>query len=222
MIIGAPIEGEDGQILAHGGAGLTIESPYTNFVAALRLLGSDIVAITTPDHQSTASYTLVTGTAVFTGIFIPVGTTVRGVLWGQNAAGVYTANNNNGIALWSLGSFDSHGNYTTLEAIASTGDVPTIWKGAQGIHTQDFLVPVYCEPGAYWIETLYNRSAVTTGPTIGGFLARTNANTALGDNLNSLIFSGTLSATVLPTVGSSITDISTATATTTTQWLAIY
>ena len=93
--------------------------------------------------------------------YIPKNSTITGVKWYQGTAGVYTANNYNGIGLYSY----SGG---TLTLVASSTNDGNIWKTtANGWASKAFTSAYSASKGVYYIAFLYNYSAFTTHPSLG-------------------------------------------------------
>lgn len=90
-------------------------------------------------------------------------TTLTGVTWYQTVAGVYTGDNTNGVALYSINM--TTGDYTKVAE--STNDA-NIWTGAAGAYYSKAFSSTYvAAPGFYAIALLYNQSAQTTAPSVG-------------------------------------------------------
>lgn len=87
-------------------------------------------------------------------------TTLYGVTFYQSVQGVYTANNENSISLYSY----SNG---VLTKVATTGNVPTLWSNSGNTFVNTyFTAPYNAAPGMYFLGMLYCASTTTTAPTI--------------------------------------------------------
>ena len=112
-------------------------------------------------NQITTSVTLADGQLRGIAVWVPQAATITGVRWYQATQGVYTADNNNKVGLYSY----SGG---TLTLVASSTDDGNIWKAASGTWgTKDFSATYGASPGIYFVAMLYNSSAQTTAPAIG-------------------------------------------------------
>lgn len=94
---------------------------------------------------------------------VPPGQAIDGVMFVQGTAGVYTAANSNQVGAYS---FDGT-TFTRVGVSASNGN---LWKGAAGLVATPFNVQVPAAGGwrLLWAAAVWNQSAVTTTPTIGG------------------------------------------------------
>jgi hypothetical protein len=140
-----------------------IESMSTPSVNALQALGSSIVAESfglTP-MQINTSTAFADGTLRLMAVHLTTAKTITGFRWYQQTAGNYTADNYNGIGLYTI----SGG---TLTLVASTTDDGNIWKATGGAWTSKALsAPYTAAAGVYFIGMLYNSSVQTTAPAIG-------------------------------------------------------
>jgi hypothetical protein len=105
---------------------------------------------------------LVIGRFILTPIYLSATSTITGVKWYQALIGSYTANNYNGVGLYSV----SGG---TITLIASSTNDGTIWQtfatGTWG--NKAFSSPITnLVAGTYYIGALYNYSAQTTAPQL--------------------------------------------------------
>ena len=120
--------------------------------------GSNIKARTI--EAGNTSLALSDGLAYYVLIHIPLDCNITGVYIGQSTQGSYTADNYNGVALYTL----SAGTITRVALSADDGD---IWKTASnGLITKAFSSPYNASAGYYVIGLIYNSSAQTTAPTI--------------------------------------------------------
>lgn len=86
--------------------------------------------------------------------------TATGVKWIQSVAGDYTADNYNGVVLFSISG-------TTYTKIAESTNDGNIWKATSNtVGSKAFSSPVGLVPGVYYVGVIYNQSAVTTAPQI--------------------------------------------------------
>ena len=87
-------------------------------------LGSTIIASTFPIDRVTSSYTLVDTRMDVQAVYIRESKTIAGVKWFQGVQGNYTADNYNGVGLYS---YDGAG---TLTLVASSTNDGNIWKAS--------------------------------------------------------------------------------------------
>jgi hypothetical protein len=169
-------------------------------------LGSSVkcVPLSCPTvNMMTNSAALTDNQARYIAVYVPKATTITGVRWFQVAAGSYTADQYNGVALYSY----SGGTLTKVDSSANDGN---IWVSANNTWTSKAFYTTYtAAAGVYYIGFVYNSSAQTTAPTIGA-----NATTVSG-TVNTFDFTngGKTSATntltnFLPTTISTTTIIS--------------
>lgn len=187
------IAGPTGAVGVTGSVGPT---GTDNNIAAYRALGSTIlyesVGLDVTRIATTAA--LVDQALFFTPIYIPTTTTITGVMWYQTAQGSYTANNYNGVALYSY----SGGTLTLIDTSVNDG---TIWKIASNTYgTKNFNTTHSLATGIYYIGVLYCRLAVVTAPSLG--FASTPVNAAINtlNFTNSAKLNGSAaSQTTIPT-----------------------
>jgi len=104
---------------------------------------------------------LADGSVRFIATYVPITATITGAKFFQVVQGDYTADNYNGIGLYSY----SGG---TLTLVASSTNDGNIWKGtASTWQTKAFTTPYSATSGLYFVGLLYNSSAQVTAPTIG-------------------------------------------------------
>jgi len=138
-----------------------------------------ITSITTNSSLSATS-------ARFVIIYIPLSATITGVKWYHVTQGVYTANNYNGVGLYTY----SAGNLTLVASSTNDGD---IWKAAANTwQTKAFTSPYVATAGIHVISALYCSSAQTTAPSIGSAQNSTNAAIMTNDFTNSAKISASL------------------------------
>lgn len=102
-------------------------------------------------------------------VYVAVPTTLIGVKWYQATTGNYTADNYNGIGLYSVS-----GGVATL--VASSTNDGNIWKGSVLWQSKAFSSPyVVTAAATYYIGALYNSSAQVTAPGAMGVSITTAA-----------------------------------------------
>jgi hypothetical protein len=164
-------------------------------ILAYQALGSTIKAnaVGLSFNRLTLALTLADQNEMYVAVYLPIPQTVSGVKWYQGSQGVYTANNYNGVGLYSY----SGG---TMTLVASSTDDGNIWKAASNTVTSKAFSSTYAAAaGIYFIGALWCRSAVTTAPSIYG--AASTATLAAGaiDFTNSAkLYSTKAAGTSLP------------------------
>jgi hypothetical protein len=133
-----------------------------DFVDLLQSMGADIVAL--PYMRNTrmfpADFAMADGRAYYCVIQVRDTTVFTGVRFVLATAGVYTADNFNGVALYSVSG-------TTYTQVAVSADDGNIWKTtALSVGTKAFTSPYTAVPGIYYFAMVYNSSAQTTAPSI--------------------------------------------------------
>jgi hypothetical protein len=140
-------------------------------------------------------------------------TTFTGAKWFQTTAGNYTADNYNGIGLYSYAA-------GTLTLVASTTNDAAIWTQTTATWgTKAFSAPYVAAPGIYFIGLLYNSSAQTTAPALGIGTSFVNAAITSLDFTNSAKMAGTLATQA--TMPASVVSTSIV-ATTAARYAALY
>ena len=140
-------------------------------INAMQALGSTYKSTTVgvDVRKIVAAQAFNSGTVYYMVTWIPNDTTLTGVSWYQTVAGNYTASGYNGVGLYSY----SAGTWTL---VASSTNDNNIWTATANTYaTKDFTTPYRASKGVYAIAFTYNRSAVTTAPTIGRGGVLTNA-----------------------------------------------
>lgn len=100
------------------------------------------------------------GVLRLTAVWLPKAATITGVKWYQFTGGVYTANNYNGVGLYSY----SGG---TLTLVASSANDGTIWKASSfSWQNKAFNSTYAAAAGVYFIAVLYSSSSQTTAPAL--------------------------------------------------------
>jgi hypothetical protein len=135
-------------------------------IKSMHLLGSAIIAQTFRVDRINAGVALSANQMRFVKINIDSAQTVHGIKWYQSAQGVFTPNNENRVSLYSVDVSTG-----TLTLVASSTDDGTIWSTAASNTwtNKDFSSTYAASAGVYCIGFLYNSSAQTTAPAIGGF-----------------------------------------------------
>jgi hypothetical protein len=122
------------------------------------------ITLTVADNKvQNASAALADGSIRLVPVYIPVATTITGVRWYQGTLGNYTADNYNGVGLYS----HSAG---VITLVASSTNDGNMWKNAgtaNSWQSKAFATPYSAAAGIYYIAALYNSSAETTVPTLG-------------------------------------------------------
>lgn len=147
----------------------------------IQLLGSVTLYETLGQSQGNiaVSAALADGTARFVAINITEQTTITGVTWWQSVAGDYTADNYNGVALYSYSA-------GTITLVASSTNDGNIWKQTVATFgSKNFSSTYAAAPGIYFVGYLYNTSAQTTAPSIGAYTTLVNAGIPSGGLTNS-------------------------------------
>jgi hypothetical protein len=132
------------------------------------------------------------GQIYLSAVYLPVSTTITGVKWFQPVAGVYTADNYNGVGLYTY----SGG---TLTLVASSTDDGNIWKST-GAQSKAFSSTYSASAGVYYVGFLYNTSvAGSPTPSISGTTNKTNGTYVDFTNsakINATINSATMSSSI--------------------------
>lgn len=127
-----------------------------NLLAEMQLLGSPVKAIPIGiTNPGASSYALSDGTLHVVKVYIPEAMTITGVMFGGTVEGVYTADNFNGAALFSVED-------GTLTRVALTANSGNLWKVNYWGGQIAFTAPYSAQPGLYAIAILYNSSEETT------------------------------------------------------------
>ena len=176
------------------GTEYSLTFPESQVSNAFRALGSQVIGFNIGNISSVfnTGQVLVDQTLYFMAYYIPIAQTVTGVKWYQVLQGNYTANNYNGIGLYTY----SSGNMTLVASSTNDGN---IWKGTSNTwQTKAFSSTYNAAAGIYFIALLYCRSAVITTPEIGA-ISLPNAGVSSYDFTNSAKLTSTLAAqTTLP------------------------
>ena len=144
-------------------------------LTAYQALGSSMkgITLTVPDFKIVTGGALSDGSIRVVPVYVPVSATITGVRWFQATQGNYTADNYNGVGLYS----QSGG---TITLVASSTNDGNIWKGTTNTwQFKAFTTPFSATGGTtYYIAALYNSSAETTAPTLGCATALSNVSTS--------------------------------------------
>lgn len=142
-----------------GGGGA---STALNQQAAFAALGGSMVGMNISNIQLAYATTLgfTSGLLYLTTIYIPTTTTINGAKWFVAVNGSITANNYNGIGLYSY----SGG---TLTLVASSATDSNIWSQGTGWKSKAFSSSYSASAGVYFIGTCSSWSAATTAPNLG-------------------------------------------------------
>jgi hypothetical protein len=121
------------------------------------------------ESLSTSGASLTNQGVLWLATWLPKAATITGVKWYQFTQGVYTANNYNGVGLYSY----SGG---TLTLVASSTDDGNIWKATSSTWSSKAFSSTYnASAGLYFISILWCRSAQTTAPALGTYSSGTSA-----------------------------------------------
>lgn len=157
-------------------------------VQAYRLLGSSIVCETvgSPILQSNVSTPLVDNQLKLVAVVIPRTYTVTGVQVYVTVNGVYTADQNNKVGLYSY-------NNGTLTLVASSTNTTTLFTlGLNTCLNIPFSSPYVATQGIYFVGILYNNSAQVTAPSLASGVAISNVAKASPSTTNSAKLYSTL------------------------------
>jgi hypothetical protein len=155
------------------------------------------VSVTAPNiNNISVAGALADNTARFVALYLPSASVITGVKWYMATLGVYTADQYNGVGLYSASA-------GTLTCVASSSNNGNIWSGSlQTVNTwtsQSFGSTYTAQPGIYYVALLYNSSAQTTAPALGAGPTAFNATLNSFDFANSYKIVGTVVANTLPT-----------------------
>lgn len=145
----------------------------------LTALGSAILFTIAGDQNIIQGASMGDGSLRVFATYINTLSTITGVKWYQEIAGNYTANNINGVALYSYAA-------GVLTKVAESDDDGDIWKTTSGTFgSKEFNTPYEAVPGVYFIGLLYNESAHVTLPALGGPATLDSGNVTKYDFANS-------------------------------------
>jgi len=173
------------------------------FTQACQLLGSTIkgfnLSIPRGSAMLTQTATLTNQNVRFFAYYLPNAQTITGVKWFQNTIGSYTANNYNGVGLYTY----SGG---TMTLVASSTNDGNIWQTASSgtMGSKAFSSTYSAAAGIYYIALLYCASAATTAPALAAPPSNVTATSANFDFTNSAKFFGQVAGqTTLPSTQAS-------------------
>lgn len=171
----------------NGSAGIAVQEQ----VLAQQGIGSVIFAQTMPMYMINTSRSIISQRVHWQAVWLTSAQTLTGVKWFQVTQGNYTANNYNGIGLYTY----SGG---TMTKVASSTDDGNIWKATGTTYSSKAFSGTYvASAGLYYIAYMYSSSAQVTAPAIGMFSI--NSGVASGDFTNSAkLFTFVSSLTALP------------------------
>ena len=156
--------------------------------------------------------TLVSGRLWGVHFIVSKTTLVTGIKFNVYTAGVYTANNTNGMCLYS----EVNGVLTKVTNGELTGDN---FFTTQGINTVLFTSPISLTPGHYKILILWNASSTTTAPALWNWCNIINGNGIAAILGNSNQFSSTTSSQTSFSTTRDVSSLSSAAATIPMIWL---
>ena len=210
----------------YSGSGVSGYSGYSGYsgfsgnsditVNAITSMGSTLkgqaVGVTLAQVNSAAA--LASGTMRFIAVYLPSAQTLTGVKWVQSVIGNYTANNFNGVVLYSYSA-------GTLTQVAASNNTGTAWSASftTTLANLAFSGTYAAAAGLYVVGLIYSSSAQTTAPSIGTTPSFTNVTVASGDFTNSgALSSFKISVTSIPTPQA----MSGLTANVTSHWVGLY
>lgn len=165
-------------------------------IKTYQALGGGIIAENpfVDQTQGGTSTALTDGRCYFSPVYLSKSATITGVKWLQRVTGSYTADNENRIGLYEY----SAGTMTLVASCANDG---TLWStvGTSTYGSKAFTTPYSAAGvGLYFIGAIYNSSAQTTAPTVGGATVSVAAQTTI-DFTNSAKLSSYVTTSTLPT-----------------------
>lgn len=166
---------------------------YSVDLLKIQALGSTIKAQSFDSEMNTTTTVrgLADGRIEFQSVYISQAATITGAWFLQVTQGNYTADNYNGIGLYSYSA-------GTLTLVASTTNDGNIWKTAASTYaSKAFSTPYSAAAGVYYVGFLYNSSAQTTAPSVGGKVSAAVLNGSITSNSASFFHYKT-SQTALP------------------------
>jgi len=143
--------------------------------------------------QGGTSNTLTDGRCYFSPVYLSKAATITGVKWLQRVTGSYTSDNENRVGLYTY----SAGTMTLVASCANDGN---LWQtvGTATYGSKAFSATYSAEAGLYFVGAVYNSSAQSTAPTIGGSTVSVAAQNTI-DFTNSAKLSSYVTASTLPT-----------------------
>lgn len=179
-------QGINGTVLTENGSGVLSWSHPNAIAKAYQALGSTIKAqsVGTSLDRITSTANHGNQSFVIQAIYLESAQTITGVKWYQGVQGNYTADNYNGVGLYTY----SGGTLTLVASSTNDGD---IWKAAaNGVREKDFSSAYPASPGLYYVGFMWCRSAVVNIPTFGVVAFLTNSGVNSGDFTNSAKLEG--------------------------------
>jgi hypothetical protein len=198
------------------GSGDLVATQYDSDIEAMRAFNSSLIAqtVSVPAQTANTSTTLTSGTALYGAVYLPKATTCTGVTFFLKTAGLFTANNENSLALYSVEK--TTGDITRVAISANLG---SNWTGTANAYKQvNWTASVSLPAGVYMVGALFNYSAITTLPAIASGAAL--ANSAMGNVL--MTPNAKLYCTQSLTAQGSAHAAGFLTATTITPWFGLY
>lgn len=190
---------------------------FDSDIEAVRGFNSSLIAQTAgvPFQTANTLTTLVDGTALYGALFVPKAVTANGIAYFMRVSGVFTADNENSLALYSV-------NQTTgdLTRVAISANAGSNFTGtAQTFKQVAFTAPVNLSAGVYVVGCLWNTSGIpTTAPAIASGVALQNSAMC---NVLMLPNTKLYGTQALTSQGSGFTSAS-ITVTTITPWFGLY
>lgn len=151
------------------GQGLYVHDRDVNLIVA-ELLGGSLKGMPPMGgiDRITTTAALADNIAKYVPVYLPRAGNITGVTWWQAVQGVYTADQNCKVGLYTYSS-------GTLTKVAESTNDGNLWKGTANTWQRKAFNAVYAaEPGLYFIGLLYNTSAQTTAPTLGAAVVVAN------------------------------------------------
>lgn len=140
-------------------------SAYSDGIERTRAITGTVLTSNVDPRVATTESQLINQSQMMSLVYLPVDATVTGVAWYQTIKGVYTANNENRVGLYSFNTSTG-----ALALVASSANDANLWQGSTngGVMEQRkaFSSPYVATAGPYFIGALYCSSAVTTPPKI--------------------------------------------------------
>lgn len=146
------------------GAGISTD------ILAIEALGGTLKGLPVGSNLTdiTTTQTMVDGQLRLLAFWVPRSCTITGAKILLSTAGVFTADNNNRLGLYTLSG-------TTLTLVASSANNANLWKAtADAVSAAAFSTPYAATAGLYYVGWLFNNSATTTDPVQRAFPALTS------------------------------------------------
>jgi hypothetical protein len=167
-----------------------------NYMArVLSALGSPLKGWTVGGDITDATITMVINDSeiLYLAVWLDSAVELTGVTFFQRTQGVYTADNNNKVGLYSY----SGGTLTKVAESANNGN---LFKGTADTFVQQAFSTPYTPTvaGLYYVAFIYNQSAQSTQPAIAAYYTQTASNQAAPLTSNSAKLYGSSYSTDLP------------------------